>query len=97
MVIATVLALVAGGFRIVTRPMERMIARTMRMICVMWTRYFQVSSKERVEESSCILAVGRAVVFSVMVSWKDCVFGRCDDVVVKEVVGKAIVPGKRPN
>lgn len=54
MVMATVLALVAGGFRIVTRPIERMIARTMRMICVMWTRYFQLSSKERTEESSCI-------------------------------------------
>jgi len=57
MVIATVLALVAGGFRIVTRPMERMIARTMRMICVMWTRYFQVSSKERIDDNSCIFVV----------------------------------------
>jgi len=32
MVMATVLALVAGGFRIVTRPMERMMARTIKMI-----------------------------------------------------------------
>lgn len=54
MVIATVFALVEGGFRIVTRPMERMIARTMRMICVMWTRYFQLSSKERIDDNSCI-------------------------------------------
>lgn len=58
MVMATVLALVAGGFRIVTRPMERMIARTIRLICVMWTRNFQDSSKERIEDSSCIFAVG---------------------------------------
>lgn len=55
MVMATVLALVAGGFRIVTRPMERIMARTMRTICVMWTRNFQVSSKERIEDRSCIL------------------------------------------
>lgn len=58
MVMATVLALVAGGFRIVTRAMERMIARTIRMICVMWTRSFWDSSKERIEDSSCIFAVG---------------------------------------
>ena len=38
MVMATVLARVAGGFRIVTRAIERMMARTMRTICVMWTR-----------------------------------------------------------
>lgn len=51
-------ALVAGGFLIVTRPMERMMARTMRTICVMWTRYFQVSSKESIDDRSCIFAVG---------------------------------------
>ena len=59
MVIATVFALVAGGFRIVTRPMERMIARTIRTICVMWTRYFQDSSKDRIEATSCIFVFGR--------------------------------------
>lgn len=59
MVIATVLALVAGGLRIVTRAMERMIARTIRAICVMWTRNLWVSSKERIEDSSCIFVVGR--------------------------------------
>lgn len=88
MVIATVFALVAGGFRIVTRPMERMIARTIRTICVMWTRNFQLSSKERIEDISCILVFGWLVVF---------LFGRrkvrlpnCeeDSVRIKEVVGK---------
>lgn len=47
---ATVFALVAGGFLIATRPMERVMARAMRQICAMWTRNFQVSSKERIEE-----------------------------------------------
>jgi len=56
-VMATVLALVAGGFRIVTRPMERMMARAIRTICVMWMRNFQLSSKERIEEISCILVL----------------------------------------
>lgn len=51
---ATVFALVAGGFLIATRPMERMMARTMRQICVMCTRNFQVSSKERIKESIAI-------------------------------------------
>jgi hypothetical protein len=58
MVMATVFALVAGGLRIVTRPMERMIARTIRTICMMWTRNFQLSSKERIEDISCIVVVG---------------------------------------
>jgi ABC-type uncharacterized transport system permease subunit len=34
-VMATVLALVAGGFRIVTRPIESTMARTIKQICAM--------------------------------------------------------------
>lgn len=55
-VMATVFALVAGGFLIATRPIERMMARTIKQICVTCTRNFQVSSKERMEES--IVAYG---------------------------------------
>jgi len=58
-VMATVLALVAGGLRIVTRAMERMMARRIRAICRMWTRSLRVSSKERSEdESECIVVDG---------------------------------------
>jgi uncharacterized membrane protein len=64
MVMATVFALVAGGLRIVTRPMERMMARTIRTICVMCMRNFQLSSKERIEDISCILVFGWPVVLS---------------------------------
>lgn len=41
----------------VTRPMERMMASTIRTVCVMWTRNFQLSSKERIEDISGILVV----------------------------------------
>lgn len=43
-VMATVLALEAGGFLIVTLPIDRMIARVMRMICTTWTNVFRRSS-----------------------------------------------------
>jgi hypothetical protein len=42
---ATVLALVAGGVLIVTLPIDRTIARVMRMICTIWTSVFRRSSK----------------------------------------------------
>lgn len=48
MVTAMVFALVAGGFLIVTRTMERMMARTMREICAICTRCFHRTSNERI-------------------------------------------------
>jgi hypothetical protein len=55
-VIATVFALVAGGFLIPTRPIERTIARMVKEIWAMWTRSFHRSSKERIEEEFVIFA-----------------------------------------
>jgi hypothetical protein len=53
---ATVFALVAGGFRIAARPTERKIARIVKVIWAMWTRDFQLSLNERTEESFVIFA-----------------------------------------
>lgn len=50
MVMATVLALVAGGFLIATLPIDSTIASTVKQICAMWTRYFQLSSNERIRD-----------------------------------------------
>jgi hypothetical protein len=47
--IATVLALDAGGFLIVTLPIDRTIARVMRAICKIWTSAFRRSSKRLFE------------------------------------------------
>jgi hypothetical protein len=46
---ATVLALEAGGFLIVTLPIERTMARVMRTICTIWTSVFRRSSKRLFE------------------------------------------------
>jgi len=43
-VMATVLALEAGGFLIVTLPIERKMARTISTICTAWTSVFRCSS-----------------------------------------------------
>jgi hypothetical protein len=56
MVMATVFALVAGGFLIAARPTERTIARIVKVIWAMWTRDFQLSLNERTEESFVIFA-----------------------------------------
>ena len=73
MVMATVFALVAGGLRIVTRAMERMIARRIRAICMMWTRSLWVSSKERREDMSECIVVGGC---GCCVFWSGLVGGR---------------------
>jgi hypothetical protein len=44
-VMATVLALEAGGFLIVTLPIDRTMASAMREICIIWTMVFRRSSK----------------------------------------------------
>ena len=54
-----VLALVAGGFLMVTRPIERTMARGIKLICTMCTRCFQLSSKERMKESIVDPIVGK--------------------------------------
>lgn len=53
-VMATVFAREAGGFLIVTRAMERIMARMIKAIWRMWTLNFQVSLKVRIEASIAI-------------------------------------------
>jgi hypothetical protein len=62
MVMATVFALVAGGFLTATRPIERIIARSVRTIWAMWMRCLWVASKERREERKVIWLLSGVIV-----------------------------------